>query len=99
MDGRRLLRRPFFLPILVRCARPRLPHPSSSAASIAPVGRLHLLRPIVALDLALTSVATRRRKIRSTFQNKNKACMKNKTYQRPANQRPAIIAVYLRRSL
>ena len=38
-------------------------------------------------------VAMRRRNIRLTFQNKNKACMKNKTYQRPANQRPLPLAL------
>ena len=113
-----------FVPILVRHARPCLPHPSSSTApvlvrrarprsqrqsspppvpsaapshsarqlrpSAAPVDRARRPRPSAAPDLVPTTtrppvhcVATRRCKIRSTFQNKNKACMKNKTYPGP----------------
>ena len=85
---------PVFLPILVRLTLPRPPRRlRPSAASICCA---RPPRPAVALDLALTSVATRRRKIRSTFQNKNKACMKNKTYQRP---RPATAPVGRARQL
>ena len=109
-----------FIPILVRRARPRPPHPSSFAAPVVtptrPVGRAQPQRPSAApshsarqlrpsaatvdrarrpcpstaRDLVPTTtrppvhcVATRRCKIRSTFQNINKACMKNKTYRRP----------------
>ena len=84
--------RPFVIP-----ARPvgRAQPPRPSAA---PVGRLHLLRPSAAPGRRARpcphqSVATRRCKIRSTFQNKIKTCMKNKTYQRAANQRPLPLAL------
>ena len=69
-------------------------------SSAAPVDRARLPRPSTAPDLVPTTtrlpvhcVATRRRKIRSTFQNINEVCMKNKTYPRPANQRPLPLAL------
>ena len=76
-------------------------HEKQDVPSAAPVRRARRLRPSAAPHLVpittgppVHCVSTRRRKIRSMFQNANKACMKNKTYPRPANQRPLPLAFF-----